>query len=292
MRFERRIAGGSSELAGTGSSGFLRSVGLGSDLVAPASLVFDRAGIYFDPNVPSDLELVLSDEALDDPMELARVRRLVDDIVEHRLSKYVVGSDEPLQLNASPNQRVILVPGQVEDDASIRLGCVDVRTNGGLIRAARAKRPSAFLIYKPHPDVVSGNRRGGITDEERAQCDLVIEDRSLHHCDDAASEIHTMTSLVGFEALLRGKEVHVYGRPFYAGWGLTIDAQSIQRRTRELTLDQLALAALLRYPRYLDPETREFTSPEVIIERLDAAREDLTSIGLQSPWLVRQARNP
>ena len=35
-------------------------------------------------------------------------------------------------------------------------------------------------------------------------------------------EVHTLTSLTGFEALLRGIEVHAYGGPFYAGWGLTM----------------------------------------------------------------------
>src|SRR3546814_12299775 len=53
---------------------------------------------------------------------------------------------------------VILVPGQVEDDASIRFGCTDVRTNIALLKAARAARPDAFIVYKPHPAVGSGHR--------------------------------------------------------------------------------------------------------------------------------------
>ncbi|MFZ0614540.1 MAG: hypothetical protein WAM73_20005, partial [Desulfobacterales bacterium] len=39
--------------------GFLRSVGLGSDIVRPVSLVVDTQGIYFDPTRPSDLETLL-----------------------------------------------------------------------------------------------------------------------------------------------------------------------------------------------------------------------------------------
>ena len=35
--------------------------------------------------------------------------------------------------------------------------------------------------------------------------------------------METMTSLAGFEALLRGKPVTTHGQPFYAGWGLTED---------------------------------------------------------------------
>ncbi len=268
--------------------GFLRSVGLGSDLVTPASLVFDRSGIYFDPNEPSDLERRLCEVDYDEAT-LARTRSLVSDIVARRVSKYGFGQNRPLRVTAAPNQRIILVPGQVEDDASIQLGCVDIKTNGGLIRAARDKRPSAFLIYKPHPDVVSGNREGHISDEERSLCDMVVEDRSLDQCLDAVDEVHTMTSLVGFESLLRGKEVYVYGRPFYAGWSLTEDRHTLERRGRPLTLEALATATLIDYPRYVDPDTRAFTTPEAIIERLDTEREQLGDRPARRPWLIRQA---
>jgi len=268
--------------------GFLRSVGLGSDLVTPASLVFDNSGIYFDPNEPSDLETRLATAEFEEE-SLARTAALVADIVERRVSKYAFGQDRPLHVSAAPNQRIILVPGQVEDDASVQLGCLDVRTNGALIREARQKRPSAFLIYKPHPDVVSGNRKGAISDEERALCDLVVEDRSLDQCLDAVEEVHTMTSLVGFESLLRDKKVYVYGRPFYAGWSLTEDRHPIERRGRVLSLEALAAATLVDYPRYVDPETRSFTTPEAVIARLDAERELLGDRPARRPWLLRQA---
>src|SRR5205814_1717063 len=39
--------------------GFIRSVGLGSDFLPPASLVFDSRGMYYDPRVRSDLEILL-----------------------------------------------------------------------------------------------------------------------------------------------------------------------------------------------------------------------------------------
>jgi broad specificity phosphatase PhoE len=38
--------------------GFVRSVGLGSNLVPPSSIVVDRQGIHFDPSGPSDLETI------------------------------------------------------------------------------------------------------------------------------------------------------------------------------------------------------------------------------------------
>ncbi|HJZ17667.1 MAG TPA: hypothetical protein VJ251_19865, partial [Stellaceae bacterium] len=71
----------------------------------------------------------------------------------------------------------------------------------------------------------------------------------------------------GFEALLRGRRVVVYGRPFYAGWGLTSDLTGIDRG-RRLTLEELVAGALILYPRYLDPVTRLPCKPELVIERL------------------------
>ncbi len=56
-----------------------------------------------------------------------------------------------------------------------------------------------------------------------------------------------MTSLTGFEALLRGKAVFTYGLPFYAGWGLTQDRHAHPRRHRRLSIDELVAAALIGY---------------------------------------------
>lgn len=269
--------------------GFLRSVGLGSDLVTPASLVVDRQGIYYDPGGPSELEGILEDAAFA-PAELERAAALRARIVQSRLSKYNVGASTRITVPAGA--RVILCPGQVEDDASIQLGCRDVRTNLGLLRAAREAAPDAYLIFKPHPDVLGGNRAGAVAEADaRALCDHIETGASLADCLAAAGEVHTLTSLVGFEALLRGKAVVVYGQPFYAGWGLTADRHPLARRTRRLSLDQLVAGVLLRYPRYLDRATGRFTTPEVVIAQLEAERDaDPGARALTISWPRRQLR--
>lgn len=271
--------------------GFLRSVGLGSDFVTPASLVVDRQGIYYDPRTPSDLETILETTAFA-PDELVRARALRETMVRDGLSKYNIGERRALDVPAG--KRVVLVPGQVEDDASIQLGCLPggVRTNEALLRAARAGAPGAYLIYKPHPDVVAGNRRGHVSDPvQRGLCDRVETEAAIADCLATAHEVHTMTSLVGFEALLRGLRVVVYGQPFYAGWGLTDDRAPLARRTRVLTLDQLVAGALIRYPRYLHPETGAFTTPEAILARLHAERaRGGAATRIRVSWMRRQAR--
>ena len=269
--------------------GFLRSVGLGSDFVTPASLVVDRHGIYYDPRTPSDLETILQTARFSDD-ERARARALRETMVRDGLSKYNIGRRRSLDVPSG--KTIVLVPGQVEDDASIQLGCVDIRTNEALLRAARASAPGAYIIFKPHPDVVAGNRRGHVADPvQRGLCDRVETDAAIADCLASAHEVHTMTSLVGFEALLRGLRVVVHGQPFYAGWGLTEDRHRVERRTRQLTLDELVAGVLIRYPRYLHPETNAFTTPETILAKL---REQRARAGAQArvrvSWARRQLR--
>jgi capsular polysaccharide export protein len=271
--------------------GFLRSVGLGSDFHAPSSLVVDTRGIYFDPQQPSDLEHIL-ETAEFSPDELSRAAALRSSIVARALSKYNFVGDGPALPRPVMGGRVILVPGQVEDDASIACGAVDVRTNLQLLEAVRAAAPEAYVIYKPHPDVVSGNRRAdGLTPERAAQlADAVITDVPLPACLDLANEVHTITSLVGFEALLRGKGVACYGRPFYCGWGLTQDRHGVSRRTRPLTLDMLVAGALIRYPRYLSQATWRLTTPEAVVDELTAALQRGPSAQVGRRKLMRKAR--
>jgi len=198
--------------------GFLRSVGLGSDLIRPISLVLDKHGIYYDPFSGSDLERILQNQILDE-FDLERARSFREKYVAMKMSKYNLGKSG-FEINPG-DKKVILVPGQVEDDASIRRGSPIINTNQGLLNTVRKNNPEAYIIYKPHPDVVVGNRKGALTDPSVA--DAVVVDANIIDCIEVCHELHTMTSLSGFEALLHGKVVHCYGGPFYAGWGLTVD---------------------------------------------------------------------
>lgn len=271
--------------------GFLRSVGLGSDSHVPASLVVDSRGIYFDPTQPSDLEHMLATVEFTKD-ELARAAALRQRIVVLEVSKYNVAARAAFRLpRAAEGKEVALVIGQVDDDASIKLGTRDVRSNHQLLQAVRAARPHAYLVYKPHPDVTSGNRAGQVPKSETDRLvDLVVTDVSIGACLRVSHEVHTMTSLVGFEALLRGLAVHVYGLPFYAGWGLTTDRHTHERRFRNRSLDELVAATLLRYPRYVHPRTHRFTTPEAIVDHLVAARAHANASRLEHSFFMRYGR--
>ncbi|MCQ2444530.1 MAG: capsular polysaccharide biosynthesis protein [Mailhella sp.] len=256
--------------------GFIRSVGLGSNFQWPYSLVLDRSGIYYDPTSPSDLEKLLNgiqgDPDHDALCERARALRLY--IVEKGLTKYNVGASGPDRNRWPSGRRILLVPGQVEDDASVRRGGFAIQSNFALLEAVRRNNPDAFIIYKPHPDVEVRNRKGKIEDSKALLvADEVVRDVRMDAMLGVVDEVHTLTSLTGFEGLLRGIRVVTYGGPFYAGWGLTTDMADpgcgfFSRRTARLTLDELVACTLLLYPRYYDWQTRSFCFAEDVCYRL------------------------
>ena len=253
--------------------GFLRSRGLGAELFPPLSLVADESGIYYDPSRPCDLETLV--RAPLPPGGAERAARLRRQLVAARLSKYNLAGALP----ALPEGYRILVPGQVEDDASIHLGCGAIRSNRALLEATRAANPDAVLVYKPHPDVEAGLRPGALDATNLA--DVVATRADPIALIEACDAVWTLTSLTGFEAMLRGKPVTTLGSPFYAGWGLTTDLGAPPERRRRAhdghplprpTLDQLVHATLIAYPRYIDPRTGRPCPAEIAATRLAATQ--------------------
>lgn len=243
--------------------GFLRSRGLGAELVPPLSLVTDDLGIYYDPTAPSRLENLIARRAHLRPDQEARAQALIRQVVRRGITKYNLGG----AAEALPEGHRLLVVGQVEDDASIRLGTTSVSRNLDLLKAARSAHPEAQIVYKPHPDVDAGLRVGTCDVSDLA--DHIAAKADVLTLLDQVQEVWTMTSLLGFEALLRGLPVTTLGAPFYAGWGLTTDLGDIPPRRRATpSLAGLVHATLIDYPRYLDPKTGLPCPVEVAVERL------------------------
>lgn len=243
--------------------GFLRSAGLGAALVQPGSLTLDSVCPHYDPSQASDLETMLETADLA-PELLARAEALIALLRETAVTKYHLAG-EPVELPAG--RRVVLVAGQVEDDRSVLLGGAGIATMAELLRRVRAEEGDAYILYKPHPDVVSKLRAGSLSEAEAlASADQVVADASLPALLDRVDAVHVLTSLAGFEALVRGRRVVVHGQPFYAGWGLTEDRAPVARRTRRRSLAELVAAALIEYPLYVDLSGRRCTPEQLVAE--------------------------
>lgn len=267
--------------------GFIRSVGLGAEFVRPCSWVVDSRGMYFDARQPSDLEHMLQYREFSDDDRL-RAQALVEQLKQTGVNKYNTGDSNWQTPNT--DKRIILVPGQVEADASIRLGSPVIKTNIALLQQVREQNPDAYIIYKPHPDVVAGARAAGQGEDRAKQlCDDYVTTASINQVFAAAHEVHTLTSLSGFEALIRGKIVHCYGQPFYSGWGLTTDHYPLTRRNRRLQLEELVAATLIHYPHYrLSDCGSQDVTPEQVIECLQIQRQQQATITVRLTTLPSQ----
>lgn len=254
--------------------GLIRGQGLGANCVPPLSIVLDSSGIYFDPSQPSDLETILQSKDFDPPL-LERAAKLRSRILEAGISKY---GGRPTERRRASSGRRVLVVGQVEDDRSILSGGKG-QTNLELLQRARSMEADACIVYRPHPDVEAGHRKGHVPDDAVLQlADEIDRDGSIIDLISNVDEVHCITSLAGFEALLRGTPVTTHGVPFYAGWGLTRDLGDIpDRRTRRRTVDELIAASLIIYPRYLDPVTGLPCPPEVLVERIARGEERIAA---------------
>jgi len=252
--------------------GFLRSVGLGVDLVRPLSWVIDRQGMHFAATRPSDLETTLATTDFS-PELCRRAAALRTRIVADGITKYNVGSG---RWRRPPGRApVILVPGQVPTDAALSFAALRPTANLALLQAVRAAHPEAYVVYKVHPDVVARMRAEKESlAQVRELSDEVVGDVNMAELLSEVDAVHVLTSLTGFEALLRGVPVTCHGRPFYSGWGLTHDLEAgSNRRQRKLTLDQLVVGALILYPVYLDRSGPGLITPEQALEALAARQQ-------------------
>ena len=277
----------------TVEDGFIRSIGLGARLIRPYSLVFDDTGIYYDATQASRLENLLQTSNLNTEQR-RRAQNLIQSLIDLNISKYNVGHST--QIERPAHQHVLLVVGQVEDDMSIQLGGVGIKTNLALLQKVRENNPNSFIIYKPHPDVQAGLRAGEISSELIYKFANKIEmSASILQCFEVCNELHTITSLSGFEALIRGIPVYCYGIPFYAGWGLTNDLYQCHRRKRRLDLETLVYVTLVEYAVYNLPHTKNskipLVRPEDVIQYIQRQLEAPLKQSFSNNYLIPKLFN-
>lgn len=256
------------------AEGFLRPLGGDPGAHPICSLVADASGIYYDATRPSDLENLLNAEGWETPELLAEARRAMDAVLRFHLGVYNRAPAASPYLMTTPGQRTrVLLLDQAEDDPAVSLGLADASSFAAMVAAARRRYPGAALFVKPDPAVLAGEKKGWITPAMAgAGVTFIDRDVSSYSLLAQADAVYAVSSPVGFEALLMGKRVHCFGLPFYAGWGLTADAQAAPRRKRRRTAEELFAAAVLLYSRYANPVTGEPCSAHDAIRLLAEQR--------------------
>jgi len=258
--------------------GFIRSIQLGATKAPPMSLTLDSKTTYFDATKESELENLLNNYNFSENLKIIEdSKKLIKKILDNDISKY---NNDPsvdiMQIYGKKDSKRILVIGQVEDDASIKYGCKKKMTNNDLVRLAYKENPEAQIIYKPHPDVLHGYRERGSNPNEVSDIAMILtQNISLSSAFNTIDHVYTITSLSGFEALLRGIKTTTICCPFYSGWGLTDDRQINKRRKRKLNIVELFAISYIIYPQYFDTETGNNITLENVIDKIIDDKKDL-----------------
>ena len=250
--------------------GFLRSYATG-DLSEPLSVVFDEQNIYYDSNVSSALEILLSSEFIKEQI-YATARTTIKIILDHKLSKYNHGYELVIPqvgrnhnpsgyVNDKSPQNVLLVD-QTFGDMIVALGEACEQSFENMLNASLNENPSSTIYVKTHPEVTSGRKKGYLTHIQDSDRIVMIRE-NVNPIDliQQMDKVYVVTSQMGFEALICGKPVVCFGVPWYAGWGLTDDrvkdSPAWARRTKNRTVEELFAAAYIHYTRYLNPFTHK-----------------------------------
>ncbi|PRA53606.1 hypothetical protein CQ065_26385 [Pseudomonas sp. MYb187] len=234
--------------------------------------ILDDMGPYFDARQPSRLETTLNDPLfhLDKPQHL-RVERVINSIIKKRITKYnkYVPTEAP-STNIKPNS--VLVIDQKRGDASIDFAKADNSTFDRMLKSALEENPGHTIYLKAHPDNIHRNvdMQSTILDP---RIKIVSDDISAPDLLDAVSKVYVVSSQMGFEALIRGKKVVVFGLPFYSGWGLTDDRTPLPRRKKQRTIEELFYAACIKLSVYLNPRTAELVEIEEMLDLIMKMRE-------------------
>lgn len=237
--------------------GFVRGKGLGIEHNLPYSLCFDSQCLYFDAREESNFEkLALKHQSIITDKLLEKSRYYVQIFKERGITKYLLPETFKVEYPEKPSSiERILVIGQSEGDASIRFSLSAIKTNFELVTEVRNRHPDAQIVYKQHPDETF---RGTPQTKFKEKCNLFIDfPTDYESLMEGVDKVYTISSLLGFELLIRGARVHVFGMPFYAGWGLTEDEQSLPRRNVKLSIEELFALTYILYPKYFDKDYNE-----------------------------------
>ena len=267
--------------------GFIRSINNFVNKTIPSkyrnsiSFTFSNLPHFFEDEITT-LEYMLNNEKLKlDNKQIERAKYLIDKIIKNKISKY---NHQPIyKPEIGKNKNKVLVIDQSYGDMSISYGWANEDTFKNMLEVAIKENYNADIIIKTHPDALVKN-------SERAKCYYSLDDleryekrENIHLMSEEINpislleivdKVYVCTSQLGFEALMMGKEVHVFGMPFYAGYGLTIDYQKCERRTNLRTLEEIFYITYINYSYYVNPEKEERCEIEDAIDYLIKLRRE------------------
>lgn len=262
-------------------SAFLRSVntfceeGQDEKYRYDVGFVLDYLAAYYDATKESYLEKMLNDKNLVLTQEqITRARNCINKITSTHLTKYNCQPIFTPEIGRKGAKKVLVVD-QSFGDNSIKKGLASISTFEKMLNAAIEENPDADIIIKTHPDTKTGARTGYYSnikpkDSIFLYTDAINPISLINYVD----KVYVCTTQLGFEALMCNKETHIFGMPFYAGWGIGNSRQKCERRTNTRTLEEIFYIAYIMYSYYINPETKQLCEIEEAMDYLLDLRDE------------------
>jgi hypothetical protein len=256
--------------------GFIRSIGIGLSGEAGLSIIMDDTTAYYDAmSAPSRLERQINSNIEITDAQRTNALALIDKIVSLKVSKYnhapqVILADCFPQLKN--RQHRILLIDQRYHDQSVESGLANDQSFDQMVLDALHDYPESQILIKKHPDSIFGAKKSYLNFDRLQKLNAmhriipIMFDINPYSLFAQVDDIFVATSGMGFEALMAGHQVHCYGVPFYAGWGLTQDKQTLTRRHRSRRLEDIFHFAYIENSRYFHPELGQRVSLDTLID--------------------------
>lgn len=254
------------------------------------SLVMDTRGQYFDGTRETDIEDMLNRAVPLNKFMHEEARRLIDKIVKNRISKY---NHQPIFTPAIGRKgvRKVLVVDQSYGDFSIARGCASENTFAQMLQAAIKENPGADILVKTHPDSIAGKKGkklgyySDLKTKDYSNVYKVTMPINPYSLMEVCDKVYVCSSQFGFEALMAGKEVRVFGMPWYAGWGVTKDEQTCPRRKpmSKHTVESLFYHFFIGYTKWVLPEEKREATLDEVIDKMIELRNELQPKSKEQP---------
>jgi len=242
--------------------GFIRSNGLGVTGAKSMSFIIDKSGIFYDKVNDNDLKDIILKQKLS-IIEEKKIRDIIKYITDNKISKYNNICTKSIDTLNISDKKNILIIGQVDNDMSLKYGLIDNHdVYLDIIKFINSNNTNHTIYIKLHPDILSGVKKSSLDLNQLRNMNVIIITDNYNPIEllSKFEEIHTLTSQMGFEALMIGKKVHTWGVPFYSGYGITEDHNIYYedvRNTIPRSLEIVFKSMYLDYTIYIDLNKKE-----------------------------------
>lgn len=252
----------------TTAPGIITSVGNIEDGWPSLSYIFDDRGIYNNPYRASGLEeLIIKTELEDD--DIVRARKIISYIKEHKITKYNDSIDLKDSAFAAPAGKNVLIIDEALNSKSFTPRAEREIEFKKMFNFVSERYGEHNIILYSSFDKKNTPLKGFLSGEQRKVNVLTVsENINPYDLFDLVDAVLCVDSEIGFSALIAGKKTYCFGKAFYSNWGLTEDSKKIKRRKKDLSIEELVAYSLIKYPRYLDPYTKNLTNVENILETI------------------------